>query len=374
MRAAEALGKSAGRELAATTTHPEIVERQILITEEGLLPPGGIPKLRWPAHLSGEALAHAAPRSLRQIRAYKNEMWRRLARQGDSKKNTGAMAQAVATQTAPDSICGVGFGVKITEGQVATTECVRVYVVRKLPKAELSRDEMIPESINGLPTDVIEMPDLVAHLLCGSSVGHINITAGTIGCLVQKEGRQFILSNNHVLADCNRGRVGDQIVQPGPVDGGIAPPIATLSDFVPLDFSGAPNIMDVAIAELAPGAAILPQIEMIGSLHPQISAPVAGLPVKKCGRTTELTGGRIEDMHADVKVTYPNGRALFSGVIAVRGSVGPFSRPGDSGSLIVTAEGNMPVALLFAGDESRGLSFGSGITGILGHFGVTHIS
>ena len=54
-------------------------------------------------------------------------------------------------------------------------------------------------------------------VLIGSSVGQFKITAGTLGCFVQARagGGVCILSNNHVLADENRARKGDAIVQPG---------------------------------------------------------------------------------------------------------------------------------------------------------------
>jgi hypothetical protein len=62
-------------------------------------------------------------------------------------------------------------------------------------------------------------------LRIGTSIGHFNITAGTLGCLVKpRRGDQpLILSNNHVLADENRGNQGDAILQPGAYDGGKRP-------------------------------------------------------------------------------------------------------------------------------------------------------
>ena len=59
--------------------------------------------------------------------------------------------------------------------------------------------------------------------------------------------------------------------------------------------------------------------------------------------------------------------ARFVSQISV--SPGPFSAPGDSGSLIVTQGGNQPVALLFAGGD--GLTIGSPIDLVLQRFGVT---
>jgi S1-C subfamily serine protease len=60
-------------------------------------------------------------------------------------------------------------------------------------------------------------------LVCGVSVGHRDITAGTLGCFVTIDAGAAILSNNHVLADENRAKIGDPIIQPAQYDDGGAP-------------------------------------------------------------------------------------------------------------------------------------------------------
>ena len=74
----------------------------------------------------------------------------------------------------------------------------------------------------------------------GYSIGHRNITAGTIGtCVFEmlpkarsfESGRPskfYILSNNHVLAKNNLAQIGDPIIQPGTEDGGFIPETASL--------------------------------------------------------------------------------------------------------------------------------------------------
>ena len=54
-------------------------------------------------------------------------------------------------------------------------------------------------------------------LLVGASIGHYAITAGTLGGFVthRKMRKTVILSNNHVLADEDAGKVGDAVLQPG---------------------------------------------------------------------------------------------------------------------------------------------------------------
>jgi hypothetical protein len=331
--------------------------------------PGSLP---WPREFSLGARAQAAGRTAEEITALKDEMKVRMRSPIGA---TGAFALAVASRTV-ENVVGFGFGAKVTNGQVAAVESVRVYVRRKLPRSRLGASEVVPAKINGLPSDVIELPNLTAQSVnCGVSVGHYLCTAGTIGCLVAKGGSTYILSNNHVLANCNNAQQGDNILQPGPADNGEPPPIATLSDFQALDFSGSDNALDAAIAALVDAGSVLPQVDMIGALSPNLVTAQVGLAVKKTGRTSGLTSGFVEAANEDVTVDYgPAGKAYFQNQVAIRGANGLFSQPGDSGSLVVSANGNGPVALLFAGDPDKGLSFATGIAGVLGRFGVTLVT
>jgi hypothetical protein len=72
----------------------------------------------------------------------------------------------------------------------------------------------------------------------GLSVGHYNITAGTLGCFVRRQSDDAIaiLSNNHVLADENKGKGGDAILQAGKYDGGTKSKdtVGDLAEFVQL--------------------------------------------------------------------------------------------------------------------------------------------
>ncbi|NCS49914.1 MAG: hypothetical protein GPJ29_18845 [Microcystis aeruginosa BK11-02] len=57
------------------------------------------------------------------------------------------------------------------------------------------------------------------------------------------------MSNNHVIANSNNARIGDPIIQPGRVDGGVVPGdrIALLENFVRVNCPG-PNLVDAAVA------------------------------------------------------------------------------------------------------------------------------
>ena len=87
--------------------------------------------------------------------------------------------------------------------------------------------------------------------------------------------------------------------------------------------------------------------------------------VEKVGRTTGITQGRITAIELDdVVVGYGEqlGELRFDNQIEVEGTgTGPFSRGGDSGSLVYRLPGGEAVGLLFAGSETGGEN-GSGLT------------
>ena len=225
----------------------------------------------------------------------------------------------------------------------------------------------------------------------GFSVGHPDITAGTIGARVRDAlGRVFVLSNNHVLANSNDATVGDAAYQPGPFDGGTAADqIATLADFQPISFSGtSSNTMDAAVALTTtavldnatplddaygmPNSAIYGDANADGQFDDRNA--LLGLAVQKYGRTTRRTHGTITGVNATVVICYEvtgifctkSARFVDQLIISPAG----FSGGGDSGSLIVTDDANVsPVALLFAGSATQTIA--NRIDLVLNRFGVT---
>jgi hypothetical protein len=197
-------------------------------------------------------------------------------------------------------------------------------------------------------------------LKMGYSVGHYKITAGTLGAFVRSKqgGTSAILSNNHVLANENRARVGDAILQPGNYDGGknSADAIAKLTKFIRLRRKGV-NLVDAAMATVNEGVKIDTVIlERIGKLKGVSTKPAADqLEVRKTGRTTGATRGRITTFELDgVMVDYDAGTLRFDNQLEIEGEEGPFSSGGDSGSLIVDSD-NLAIALLFAGSDHGGV-------------------
>lgn len=210
----------------------------------------------------------------------------------------------------------------------------------------------------------------------GVSTGHPAITAGTIGARVTDGTNVYALSNNHVYADENLADIGDPVIQPGTYDGGSSPDddIGTLFDFEPIVFSVfANNVIDAAIA--------LSTTSLLGNATPEDgygtpkSATATAYPrmkVKKYGRTTGLTSGRVSAINGTFNVGYDTGVARFVNQIVISG--GDFSAGGDSGSLIVvdarrSASDRQPVGLLFAGSTS--FTIANPIQAVLDRFGVT---
>lgn len=203
-------------------------------------------------------------------------------------------------------------------------------------------------------------------LLLGSSIGHVDVTAGTLGAVAwhRRTDQAVVLSNNHVLANEDRGGAGDPILQPGAADGGRRPGavVGRLLAAVPLRRNGG-NRVDAAIGELDDRIRFDPRtLTGLGALAGVRAEPLLpGDRVAKVGRTTGLTRGRVSAVEVDgVVVGFETGDLSFDGQIEVEGEGRPFSAGGDSGSLIVDAD-LRACGLLFAGSD-RGGSRGLGLT------------
>jgi hypothetical protein len=292
------------------------------------------------------------------------------------------------------NVLATGIGYKVIKGKATGDLALICSVDVKRPKSKLSAKELIPPSIQDIPTDV--NPTGIIHALQsptgrfrpapgGVSIGHFSITAGTLGCLVKKDGRLYILSNNHVLANSNDATAGDAILQPGPYDGGQNPAdkIAALSQFVPVQFIegqipcqigsavasflnaiaellgsktrlltvrplAVENLVDCAIAEPSSPSDVKNEILGIGTIT-GVAEGALGMKVKKSGRTTGITTGTIDQIDVTVNVSYgSNKTAMFVDQLLAGGNM---SQGGDSGSAVLT-EDNKLTGLLFAGGNS----------------------
>ena len=207
--------------------------------------------------------------------------------------------------------------------------------------------------------------------------------SGTLGALVKDQASNlYILSNNHVLAESDQGKVSDTIIQPGLVDTGCTQlasgvtgitAIGSLQYWVPLNTTS--TNVDAALANTssssvdASGAVIALGASGGGTSQIAAGAPVAGtgevltaaningMHVAKSGRTTGLTCSTVDSIDNTIKVTYyydaaetqPYYSKTYSNQIGMPGNY--FSDAGDSGSLVVDTANAQPVALFFAGSS-----------------------
>jgi len=275
------------------------------------------------------------------------------------------------------NVVGLGIGVKWKDDQPTGQPALMILVHHKVSKHKLPATSVLPSMLQGMPTDVIPVGRLTTQtdislpanssalterirpIQGGYSVGHVSISAGTIATCVYDRlptstgipSQYYLLSNNHVLAAQNKARLGDAILQPGPVDGGCYPfdTIAHLSRFIPIDFEPFlprylhNNLVDAAIAQ---GSLhnFNRSIYWMGHIHGWLpkSEVTVGMMVQKTGRTTGFTRGRILATHATIDVRYAAGQmARFKDQIISTG----MTAGGDSGSLLVTLINNLPVAV-----------------------------
>jgi hypothetical protein len=251
---------------------------------------------------------------------------------------------------------------------------LKVYVEKKVPKSQC--DNVVPAKVSipghsqRLATDVEEIGKVeiepntsrVRPAIPGFSIGHLKVTAGTLGCLVTLEGDKkgiYILSNSHVLANEGVARKGDTIIQPGVYDGGASPAdaIAKLAAWIPFEFTsvGYPNLVDAAIAKVNRAKDVTSVIRKIGVPKAVSTVVRRDMRVQKTGRTTDYTVGIITDIDYRLALNYkkPGGGkgrvGLRDQVLCTRYTAG-----GDSGSAVLNMDEKV-VGLHFAGSPSTSI-------------------
>ena len=262
------------------------------------------------------------------------------------------------------NIVGVGISEKLVEGKATGEATVCFYVKKKLPPSRVNGENLVPQAIS-LPgnkavfTDVkeigplrLEVTSKVTPLQSGFSIGHIKVTAGTLGAIVRRGGKLHVLSNSHVLAMSGKAKAGDPIVYPGVADGGAVPAnlAATLTAFVPFDTSGAlVNRVDAAIAEI-----VSDRLEAVNLAIHKAGVPLGtavakrNMKLAKFGRTTGKTTGRVIDVNFRFTLNYPGVGPVgyIDQVLCTR-----YTDGGDSGSIVVDFDTGKIVGLHFAGAD-----------------------
>ena len=274
--------------------------------------------------------------------------------------HAGSMRRIVDSK----NVVALGISEKITKRKATGKLALTFYVEKKIPLKKLKADAMIPptvpEALSGpeaIPTDVIVLGKLRPEVNArrnpvepGNSIGHVDITAGTLGAVVARGNTLYILSNSHVLALSGKAKKGDSIIYPGDADGGVMPDdlVAKLAGFKKFITGGDfVNHVDCAIAKptAARLADLVSEIKGLGVPKGTIK-PKRGMKVVKVGRTTGKTTGEIRDVNFRFVLDYGKvGEVGFiDQVLCTRYTAG-----GDSGSLVIDQETGRAVGLHFAG-------------------------
>jgi hypothetical protein len=310
-------------------------------------------------------------------------------------RSSSTFTRCAVTYTAPSSIMATG----------------NTYIVATVGTSSSKASSAILLNTAGVTSNPLthELHQNSSPVVLGTSGGNNNdydqskgqvtdCCGGTLGSLIKdSSGKQYILSNNHVLARSDQASVGETIVQPALIDDNCNPygntgaalsAVGALSGFLPL--KSATTNTDAAIAAVNSGAvdtsgAILElgalQSGSLAAAPPGISctnvssgiscSPGKGekaalnTVVAKSGRTTGLTCASVSTISLNVMVDYYTDCAesnhyltkTFTNQIAIRGN--QFSDAGDSGSLVVDSANGEPVGLFFSGGvDTSGVSIG----------------
>jgi hypothetical protein len=254
-------------------------------------------------------------------------------------------------------VVAVSFGLKCTKGcygfeqlphlpkakKVKLTHAILIYVKEKRREASLSKRELLPKEIDGVPTDIIEMPtgrcavgtgfDTDFPTLMGGAPIGITTEFGTLGivCTGAADGQERLLTCAHVAFGIPPTTSPGSVFQP---PAGATVVIGT-PDANGLDF-GPP--LDCASVKLngtkptAPGqiSTVPGQIDGVIDRSPSITK----IMVKKIGVKTGPTSGHIVDPsfpfhNDDLGIDFPKQYLLAPSNPAL-----PFAAEGDSGALL----------------------------------------
>ena len=185
------------------------------------------------------------------------------------------------------------------------------------------------------------------NLNAGNKIAHRNLAVnsgwGTLGgfLLPNRPGDAMqIVSNNHVLANSNQARRGDDIyyMNGGPIK------IGTLKNFTNISSTSA-NMLDLAVAEI-------PGFVNKGLTPSGNRTSFVRENVYKVGAKTGMTYGIVRSLNYTAKIDFGDFKAVFVDQMQITSNLPgfSFSQPGDSGSLIRSNSDNSFLGLLFAGN------------------------
>jgi hypothetical protein len=288
------------------------------------------------------------------------------------------------------NVTSVGIGGRVRAGQPVTELVLTVFVDVKVPADQLTPSERIPGEIEGLPTDVVQMPTVGTTRatppappgrpfipfakrdskkyredgLVGGSLMQTELVdddeAGTLGCIMvstTNATKAYALTCWHVMQGRNHRdpTIGDtKAGQPTNKDSSTK----CCSDIIGTLAAGARNTTtDAALIELKPGIKWKAEVLDIGPLtdeHPVDPDEASTHPaVRMHGAKSRLNGGRILCVNARVTVdgiVYQNVMVIVPNANTAVDVTDPyfFGQDSDSGAVVVN-DANQVVGVFFAG-------------------------
>lgn len=278
-----------------------------------------------------------------------------------------------------DNVYAIGIGYKRVDGKKTDKMGIVVYTTDKKILADIPEEQRIPQSIDEIPVDVIEgeMPVFYAEtteqqpdtnmyrpMAGGIQICHLHertshyyvVTIGTLGMFVKSKDdpeNLYALTNWHVL---EKEKV--DIFQPDYAGSEVTKMLIASESrgayFESADAGIAKVIMP--LENVCPN--VILEIGKIAGIYEE--EPALGQLVKKRGRTTFVTHGKV----VAVDATVSNGTNIFKHQVMVEGTDEQgkkISRSGDSGSIVLTYDeeieekNNKVMGLLWGGSEADNL-------------------
>lgn len=277
---------------------------------------------------------------------------------------------------------------KVSNGREKRGWAVRIYVTKKLKKCQLQPQDLVPELVDGVETDIVEVGEFVAETFnnktymrptpAGVSAVGFGGTACTLGWFARDntDGEIVIVANNHCTCAEGKHPVGHTYVQTSHYDKahGNVRPLGKIKRWVALAprlsgnplirflarfylwFMGipmGPNRVDIGIVSPDNPNDIVLELYSIGALKGKRRGTPGEL-LEKVGRTTGHTkDGLLLDNDYYGTIKYRGGYKDFGPVGLVRKT--GFTDGGDSSSVFVWMSDKKIAGIGFAGSGTHSM-------------------
>ena len=261
-------------------------------------------------------------------------------------------------------VIGVDVDYKQVKGQKTDTFSIIVYVKKKISQEELSAEEAVPARIEGIPTDVVECPNVWPSNE-SSAQRATEVTTKQVKSFVLEGGQsisnQRNLGHYGTLAIVLMGSVptawscahvmvypppqlGQAVIEPGGPQGGEYP--LDSIGHTAMAYYGVNNL-DAALCPIQGRSSEMGSILNIGNCPGFFNAFV-GQKVKKMGARTGVTEGFISSITCTWQLRSDLGTVTLYNQIRIDGH---FALGGDSGAAVIETTNNGMVGMVVSGSD-----------------------